>query len=130
SLDPYTGILSGTIQGTLFAGGVYLVTVVADDQNGGTSSQTFDWTVAPAGLSAQGLPVSFTEGNAADQTLATFTDGSTDSQAGAFTAIIAWGDGTNGFGEITCAAGSFGVVGSHVYAHPGSFAVSVTISDD
>jgi CshA-type fibril repeat protein len=48
SIDPATGVISGTIdpaasQGGV--GGVYTVTVTADDGNGGTVSTTFVWTV-------------------------------------------------------------------------------------
>ena len=51
SIDPVTGVISGTIdnsasQGGPASDGVYSVTVTADDGNGGTVDQTFTWTVA------------------------------------------------------------------------------------
>ncbi|RXZ65503.1 Ig-like domain-containing protein [Pelagerythrobacter rhizovicinus] len=53
TLDPVTGIISGTIDNsasqTGTAGnpaGIYTVVVTADDGNGGTVSQSFEWTVA------------------------------------------------------------------------------------
>ncbi len=51
TIDPVTGIISGTIdpaasQGGPNADGIYSVTVTADDGNGGTVSQTFTYTVA------------------------------------------------------------------------------------
>ncbi len=51
TIDPATGVISGTIdpaasQGGPNADGIYTVTVTASDGNGGTVSQTFSWTVA------------------------------------------------------------------------------------
>src|SRR6056297_770743 len=48
SIDSTTGVISGTINNSASQGGtngVYSITVTADDGNGGSTSQTFDWTV-------------------------------------------------------------------------------------
>ncbi|GAA0477594.1 hypothetical protein GCM10009096_19360 [Parasphingorhabdus litoris] len=47
SIDPNTGLITGTIdnQASQVNGGVYSVTVTADDGNGGTVSTTFTYTV-------------------------------------------------------------------------------------
>ena len=48
TIDPATGIISGTLAGGASqggVGGVYTVTLTADDGNGGTVSQDFTWTV-------------------------------------------------------------------------------------
>jgi large repetitive protein len=47
SIDPVTGVIAGTIDrgASQVNGGVYSVTVTADDRNGGTVSTTFTWTV-------------------------------------------------------------------------------------
>jgi CshA-type fibril repeat protein len=48
SIDNTTGEITGTIDKTASQGGtngVYSVTVTADDGNGGTTGETFDWTV-------------------------------------------------------------------------------------
>ncbi|MEN5144550.1 VCBS domain-containing protein [Brevundimonas diminuta] len=48
SIDPATGVISGTIDPSAsqaFAGGVHSVTITASDGNGGTVDQTFEWKV-------------------------------------------------------------------------------------
>jgi hypothetical protein len=47
-------------------------------------------------------------------------------------AVIDWGDGNTSVGEVTPidADGDGSVAGSHVYAHGGDYAVSVTVTDD
>ncbi len=46
TIDPATGVISGTIDTSASAGGPYSVVVTASDGNGGTVSQTFGWTVS------------------------------------------------------------------------------------
>jgi large repetitive protein len=48
SIDPATGVISGTIDrsASQLNGGVYKVTITASDGNGGTVSSSFGWTVA------------------------------------------------------------------------------------
>ena len=53
SLDPTTGVVSGTLDPSASTGGPYTVVVTADDGNGGTSSQTFTWNVTNPGPTAQ-----------------------------------------------------------------------------
>ena len=48
TIDPVTGVISGTIDPSASqggAGGIYTVTITAMDGNGGTVSATFSWTV-------------------------------------------------------------------------------------
>ncbi len=45
SIDPDTGVISGTVENDASVGGPYSVTVTADDGFGGTASETFVWTV-------------------------------------------------------------------------------------
>ena len=55
TIDPATGIISGTIDASASQvnGGVYAVTITADDGNGGTVASTFRWTVTnPAPIAA------------------------------------------------------------------------------
>jgi len=46
SIDPNTGVISGTIDHSASQSGPYSVTVTVDDGHGGTVSDTFTWTVA------------------------------------------------------------------------------------
>jgi predicted extracellular nuclease len=45
------------------------------------------------------------------------------------TAVIEWGDGTTSAGSITEASGSGSVSGSHTYATPGIYTISMTVTD-
>ena len=51
TIDPVTGIISGTIDAnaSTINGGVYTVSIEADDGNGGTVVTTFTWTVSNVG---------------------------------------------------------------------------------
>jgi hypothetical protein len=62
--------------------------------------------------------------------VAGFTTTYTANAASDFTAVINWGDGTSSAGTVSGANGSFAVLGSHSYSHPGSFTVTVQIADD
>ncbi len=61
--------------------------------------------------------------------IATFTDTNPFVKAAEFTATVNWGDGTTTPATVSLAADglSFPVSGSHVYAHVGSFPVTVAI---
>jgi VCBS repeat-containing protein len=53
SIDPDSGLISGTLDSSASAGGPYTVVITADDQHGGTVTQTFVWVVnnpAPTGV--------------------------------------------------------------------------------
>jgi VCBS repeat-containing protein len=45
SIDPDSGLISGTLDSSASAGGPYTVVITADDQHGGTVTQTFVWVV-------------------------------------------------------------------------------------
>ncbi|MBK9081558.1 MAG: tandem-95 repeat protein [Rhizobiales bacterium] len=53
SIDPVTGVISGTIDHSASASGPYSVTVTATDPSGATTSQTFTWTVTNPAPAAQ-----------------------------------------------------------------------------
>jgi hypothetical protein len=137
SVDPFQGIISGTIASDAASASPYNVTVSVDDGNGGVSSQRFLWSIQPASLSGQGVPFSATEGIGTAPVVATFTSAdlslqgtdSTAQQIGDFSANISWGDGTSDAGMVAGSAGTFTVTGIHSYDHPGRFAVTVAITD-
>jgi hypothetical protein len=84
---------------------------------------------APGPVSVTGSPVTATEGNAFSSVVASFSDTDT-SPAGAYSASIAWGDGTTSAGTITPNGnGGFNVSGTQTYAEEGTYAVNVTITD-
>jgi hypothetical protein len=60
--------------------------------------------------------------------LATFTNGVPGSSSTSFAAAINWGDNSTNSGVVTAnAAGEKAVLGSHTYAHPGTYPVYVDI---
>ncbi len=129
-IDPFAGIISGTVADDASAPTPYAVTVTADDGNGQTISQTFTWIINPAAITATASPVSAVEGNDTGSiTVATFTTPDLNSQAADFTATLNWGDGTIDTGTVSGSNGSFTVTDDHVYAEMGSYSVSVTILD-
>jgi VCBS repeat-containing protein len=46
TIDPATGVISGTIDSSASVGGPYNVIITADDGNGGTTTQSFVWSVS------------------------------------------------------------------------------------
>ena len=130
SIDSSSGLIWGTIATGASASGPYTTTVSADDGNGATVSQTFNWSVGDSLISAQGVAQSGTEGlEFSDAMVASFTDADPSRVAGDFTATIAWGDGVAGPGQLVPADNGFAVTGSHVYAHPGTMPIQMTITD-
>jgi hypothetical protein len=105
---------------------------LTDDAPGSAgASATAAVTVAEADtLSGTATAISATEGQAFSGTVATFSNSNMANPAGDFTATIAWGDGTTSAGTISGGQGSFTVSGSHTYAEEGSYAPTVTLTDD
>ncbi len=128
NLDPFTGLITGTLSSGSSAGGPYTVTVSVDDGNGETDSQTFTWMVNKTAIIGQGQDLSFTEGVADELTVATFTTPDPNTQASDFTAAINWGDGSTEPASVQSADGQLQVLGTHQYFHPGAFAVTVTLT--
>jgi hypothetical protein len=130
SIDPVSGIISGIVADDAATPTPYQVTVTASDGNGQTISQNFNWIVNSPVIAAQAVPISAVEGvDPGSLTVATFTTPDLNSQAGDFMALINWGDGTTDTGAIGGSNGSFTVSDDHVYAEPGSYAVTVQIAD-
>ncbi|HEY7309296.1 MAG TPA: putative Ig domain-containing protein [Gemmataceae bacterium] len=130
-IDPFSGIISGTVADDAVSNTPYAVTVTADDGNGQTVSQTFNWLVNDAPITAQASPVSAVEGNDTGAiTVAAFTTPNLNAQAGEYTAVVNWGDGSSAdLAGVSGGNGSFTVTDDHSYAEKGSYPVSVTITD-
>ena len=64
-----------------------------------------------------------------NQLVATFTDTAPPEPVANYSASINWGDGTAASaGTITFANGTFSVNGTHTYATPGNFDISIAVS--
>src|SRR5262249_10956320 len=86
----------------------------------------------PAGASViTASPVNFsaTEQSLFSGVVATFTDGNPSAAPSDFVAVIDWGDGFSTIGTITENAGTFSVSGQHTYDDEGTFAATVTITE-
>jgi len=129
TIDPDTGLVSGTPAEDAIQPYGQPVTETVTDGFGNSASQTFNWTVQDSTLIVQGDALSATEGAGAIFTVATFTDPDLNRQATDYTASINWGDGTTSDGWVDGSNGSYTVSGDHAYLHPGSLPVQVTITD-
>jgi hypothetical protein len=86
--------------------------------------------IADATLTASGVAVSPTQGNAFQGTVATFTDADPGGTASDYAATIDWGDGTPpDQGTISAPGSGFAVTGNHTYAQCGPSTVTVQITD-
>jgi hypothetical protein len=126
-----SGAFTVTGQHTYADEGAFTFTVTVMEIGGATASGMATATVTEADV-LMGTPVSFAAqtGIPFHGTVATFSDANTANDAGDFTAIIDWGDGTTSTGTIVGTGGAYTVSGTHTYASPGTFAVLVTLTDD
>jgi len=86
--------------------------------------------ILDAPLSAEGVDLDLTEGEAFRGAVATFFDDNPGASAAEFRAQIVWGDGQSSAGVIQATSeGGFDVVGSHTYAEEGNYTIRVTIQD-
>jgi hypothetical protein len=100
------------------------------------TSSTLAFAVPDAPLAVTGQTLSGTEGQGlANVLVATFTDPGTDGSTGDYVANVTWNDGGTlhgSSGSVQWAGGDlFNVYASNTvpYAHPGAYAVSVTVAD-
>jgi hypothetical protein len=138
--DGATGV--GTVRATAGGGwqvtgshtyaeeGAYTTSVIVQDRGGRSTDTTGIATVADAPLSASGLTIQATEGNAFAGVVATFSDTDPGRTVADYTATIAWGDGTVTTGTVVAAGrNGFSVRGAHTYAQPGVYQLTITTSD-
>jgi hypothetical protein len=122
-----------TISGTPTAAGNVNFSVTATDSAGDTpATQTYTLTVIPAGTGVSLVipqPVSTTEGQDFNGTLAIFTAQNANAKAGDFLALLSWGDGGVGQAGIKSDPNmGFDITGEHTYADEGVYVVAITIT--
>jgi hypothetical protein len=123
--------VSGT--NTYAQGGAYAVSVtVQDTANNLTvvASATASVTAPAGSLTATGQTISATAGQPFSGVVATITDTFSGVTANNLQATITWGAGQTSPGTLVDeGGGTFDVNGTYIYAHAGTYAVSVTVHD-
>jgi hypothetical protein len=114
---------------------MYPVTITLHDDGGksATSESGNTPAIADAALTADAnKTLTATATKASTAVIGSFKDAAGgQAKAADFTASINWGDSATSAGTVAqTASGAFGVSGSHIYAAPGSKAITVTVSDE
>jgi PKD repeat protein len=123
-----TGPIIGTH--TYAEEGTYAGTVTWWDDCPSPHSNTFTVTVTDAALTnATATSVSATAGTSFTAQVASFADSDPGGTASDYSATINWGDGSSSPGTVAATGSGFAVNGTHTYASPGSYKISVTIAD-
>jgi hypothetical protein len=115
-----------TLTGIDDAVGTITLTVNDEDMAPGDDIADLEVTNADPVVTA-GPDQTVTEGDLVALDPATFTDAGTKDT---HTALVDWGDTTSDPGIVTEAEGDGSVAASHVYTAPGTYTVTVTVTDD
>jgi hypothetical protein len=116
------------------AAGTDPVSIVVTGPGSSTTTIQSKAIIADAALSSTSVAINPVLGNPFNGVVAAFTETNPSASAGQFTAIINWGDGTTTTGAVSSSTSgssgaTFNVAGSHTYLAPGSYPVTVTITD-
>ena len=127
-IDPFTGVIQGTVSDVAASPTPYDVTVLVDDGFGDYTTQSFQWTVQPRTLTAQLYPITATEGTSTGTiTLGTFTTPDLSAEPGEFLITINWGDERTSEGWAEGGNGTFTIKADHNFDAAGTLTVSVDI---
>jgi hypothetical protein len=110
--------------------GIDAVSVTLNDTDGTAAAIGNASVTVASPYFGSGAKVNAPEGTAVTAAVASFTDANTADTASAFTATIAWGDGTASTGVVTGSNGAFSIAGAsgHVYAAEGSYTATTTVT--
>ena len=119
--------------------GTYTTTITVVGQGnvpGSTATGTATIAAIPATITLTGQSIVAMAGQTLnDATVATFTETTTTGDETSFPALIDWGDGQTSQGKVTPQAtppgglATFAIQGSHTFLVPGSYTITVTLSD-
>ncbi len=111
--------------------GNYTASTHVADSGGSTTDVNTSVAVADAPLSASGTTINATEGTLiSNAVMATFTDADPNGAPSDYNAIVDWGDGTRSAATIVATvAGSFNVIGTHIYTDEGNYNAQIAVAD-
>jgi len=117
-------------QHTYTEDGYYAIAVQVNNPGGNEDVLASSMLVADANLTASGFSVGGQEGDQLSVQVAHFTDANANATVGDFTAFIDWADGSISEGTVVVnPSGGFDVEGSNLYAAPGTYSITVDITD-
>ncbi len=106
-----------------------LVTTAVNDPNSVNNSAVATTPVSEAPIVVS-APITVTTRSLSNFTVATFTHANGVEPAGAFTALIAWGDGKTSSGTVVLQSnGTYSVISSHRYTKSESHTISTTVTE-
>ncbi len=126
-----TGTITFTADEGFLSDAVQVSSTTPDPNPANNVAGTHTLVTDPPLVAQGGFTVTAGPGATA-QTLATFSDAAPGETSAALGAVIAWGDGSTSDVAVSPgqAAGSFTVAGSHAYAAPGTYTVTVSLFQD
>jgi len=95
----------------------------------GPRTTAFQVTIADAGLTGSGRTVAASAGTPFSGVVAHLLDADPGGTASDYTVSVNWGDGTSSPGTAQPTGGGFDIVASHTYSMPGSYTLTVGLSD-
>jgi hypothetical protein len=129
-IDPETGVIQGSMYESN-VGQTFGITVTADDNNGGVTTQSFSWVVNNSTMTVAAASLVGIAGEGLDEiVVATFTNTDPYWAWWEFTATVNWGDGSEPeVVSIDGEDGVFTVTGSHAYRRAGTYTTTISITD-
>ena len=128
-------VIGQTSNGSFTVSGSHLIptpgtpqaTINVKDVGGSSGKFTVGFNVSDVPIVAVPRPISAVTGSTFNGAVATFTQSNPAANAGQFTALITWGDGSSSKGVVTGANGNYTVTGAHFFGAPAA-AQPITVS--
>jgi uncharacterized repeat protein (TIGR01451 family) len=121
----------GEIDGSSIANTASVSSSTSDPASANNTITTTTSSPEPAIVLTGGMTLSTAAfSSLSNVTLATFTHANGVEPASDFSTTVNWGDGTSSSATVVQSGGTYSVIGSHTYIHPGHYAITVTVSED
>jgi virginiamycin B lyase len=110
--------------------GQYTVATTITWSGGATATGYGQASVQDAAVTGAGTTMQAAEGVPFQVAIASVSDGNLQAPVADYSASIQWGDGQSSAGvPVSTGAGGFAVLGSHAYAHDGTYTATVAVTD-